>query len=90
MALPLFVASKEVYLRSIKLSKSIYYLKKGEEKMIKQFVKFLKDEDGVTSVEYAVMAALIALVVIAGATILGNNTNATFEQVGAAIPGSGS
>ena len=30
--------------------------------MIKQFVKFLKDEDGVTSVEYAVMAALIALV----------------------------
>jgi Flp pilus assembly pilin Flp len=31
--------------------------------MIKQFVKFLKDEDGVTSVEYAVMAALIALVV---------------------------
>jgi Flp pilus assembly pilin Flp len=32
--------------------------------MIKQFVKFLKDEDGVTSVEYAVMAALIALVVI--------------------------
>jgi Flp pilus assembly pilin Flp len=49
--------------------------------MIKQFVKFLKDEDGVTSVEYAVMAALIALVV---------NTNATFETVGAAIPGSGS
>jgi Flp pilus assembly pilin Flp len=32
------------------------------------------------------MAALIALVVIAGATILGDNTNATFEQVGAAIP----
>jgi pilus assembly protein Flp/PilA len=43
--------------------------------MIKQFVKFLKDEDGVTSVEYAIMAALIALVVIAGATVLGNNTN---------------
>jgi Flp pilus assembly pilin Flp len=37
-----------------------------------------------------VMAALIALIVIAGATILGQNTNATFETVGAAIPGSGS
>jgi pilus assembly protein Flp/PilA len=61
-----------------------------EGKMIKKFMKFIKDEDGVTSVEYAVMAALIALVVIAGATILGDNTNDTFERVGAAIPGSGS
>jgi pilus assembly protein Flp/PilA len=58
--------------------------------MIKQFIRFFKDEDGVTAVEYAVMAALIALIVIAGATILGQNTNATFETVGAAIPGSGS
>jgi pilus assembly protein Flp/PilA len=58
--------------------------------MIKQFVKFLKDEDGVTSVEYAIMAALIALVVIAGATILGNNTNATFNTVAGVIPGAGS
>lgn len=58
--------------------------------MIKQFVKFLKDEDGVTSVEYAVMAALIALVVIAGATLLGNNTNDTFNNVAAVIPGGGS
>jgi pilus assembly protein Flp/PilA len=58
--------------------------------MIKQFIRFFKDEDGVTAVEYAVMAALIALIVIAGATILGQNTNATFETVGAAIPGAGS
>jgi Flp pilus assembly pilin Flp len=36
------------------------------------------------------MAALIALIVIAGATILGQNTNATFETVAAAVPGSGS
>ncbi len=58
--------------------------------MIKQFVKFLKDEDGVTSVEYAIMAALIALVVIAGATLLGNNTNDTFNTVADVIPGAGS
>jgi pilus assembly protein Flp/PilA len=57
--------------------------------MIKQFVKFLKDEDGVTSVEYAIMAALIALVVIAGATVLGNNTNDTFNTVAGVIPGAG-
>jgi pilus assembly protein Flp/PilA len=58
--------------------------------MIKQFIKFLKDEDGVTSVEYAIMAALIALVVVAGATLLGNSTNAVFvaaDGVVSGIPG---
>ena len=54
--------------------------------MIKKVMKFIKDEDGVTSVEYAIMAALIALVVIAGATILGTNTNKTFNDVAAVIP----
>ena len=48
--------------------------------MIKQFIKFFKDEDGVTSVEYAIMAALIALVVVAGATALGITTNAVFTK----------
>ena len=56
------------------------------KKMIKALKKFFKDEDGVTAVEYAVMAALIALIVIAGATILGQNTNKTFETVAGAIP----
>ena len=54
--------------------------------MIKKVMKFFKDEDGVTAVEYAVMAALIALVVILGAQMLGVNTNATFQQVAGAIP----
>jgi pilus assembly protein Flp/PilA len=57
--------------------------------MTKKLIKFFKDEDGVTSVEYAVMAALIALVVIAGATILGVNTNSTFETVAGVVPGGG-
>ncbi len=55
--------------------------------MIKKFMKFLKDEDGVTAVEYAVMAALIALVVIGGATILGQNTDATFRDIAEEVPG---
>ena len=57
--------------------------------MIKKLMNFFKDEDGVTSVEYAIMAALIALVVITGATLLGVNTNATFETVAAKVPGGG-
>jgi pilus assembly protein Flp/PilA len=55
--------------------------------MIKQFIKFLKDEDGVTSVEYAIMAALIALVVVAGATLLGNSTNAVFVAADGVVSG---
>jgi pilus assembly protein Flp/PilA len=55
--------------------------------MFKKFMDFLKDEDGVTSVEYAVMAALIALVVIAGATFLGNQVNNTFNTIGNEVPG---
>lgn len=58
--------------------------------MLKKFMKFLKDEDGVTSVEYAVMAALIALVVIAGATYLGTQTNETFNTIGDQVPGGSS
>ncbi len=54
--------------------------------MIKKLMKFFKDEDGVTAVEYAVMAALIALIVIVGAGALGIATNDTFNQVAAAVP----
>ena len=35
------------------------------------------------------MAALIALVVIAGATYLGNQTNDTFNAIGDKVPGGG-
>ena len=53
---------------------------------------FLKREDGPTSVEYAVMLALIIVVCIAAITTLGANTNSTFSYVGSAIkpPASGS
>ncbi len=48
-------------------------------------VRFLKNEDGPTAVEYAVMLALIIVVCITAITTLGTNANATFQQVGAQI-----
>ena len=57
--------------------------------MIKKFMQFLKDEEGATAVEYAVMVALIALVVMGGAALLGNSANDTLGTVGNAIPGNG-
>jgi pilus assembly protein Flp/PilA len=44
-------------------------------------VKFLKNEDGPTAVEYAVMLALIIVVCITAITTLGTNANATFQNV---------
>ena len=44
-------------------------------------VKFLKNEDGPTAVEYAVMLALIIVVCIAAITALGSNANNTFSYV---------
>jgi len=51
-------------------------------------VSFLKNEDGPTAVEYAVMLALIIVVCIAAITTLGTNANNTFTKVGTAIAGS--
>jgi pilus assembly protein Flp/PilA len=44
-------------------------------------VNFLKNEDGPTAVEYAVMLALIIVVCITAITALGTNANNTFSYV---------
>jgi pilus assembly protein Flp/PilA len=48
-------------------------------------VNFVRQEDGPTAVEYAVMLALIIVVCIAAITTLGANANQTFATVGGAI-----
>jgi pilus assembly protein Flp/PilA len=48
-------------------------------------VNFLKEEDGPTAVEYAVMLALIVVVCLAAVGTIGTNANATFTKVGAEI-----
>lgn len=44
-------------------------------------MKFLKDEDGVTAIEYGLIAALIAVVIIVGATAVGTELNGLFNRV---------
>jgi pilus assembly protein Flp/PilA len=53
--------------------------------MRKFIVDFLRQEDGPTAVEYAVMLALIIVVCIAAITALGTNANATFTEVSGVI-----
>lgn len=49
--------------------------------MLKLLKKFYKDESGATMVEYAIMVALIAVAVAAVVILLGNEINATFNDV---------
>ena len=46
--------------------------------MSKIFARFMKDESGATAIEYGLIAALISVALIAGATTLGTSLNNTF------------
>jgi pilus assembly protein Flp/PilA len=49
--------------------------------MSKIFARFLKDESGATAIEYGLIAALISVALIAGATTLGNSLENTFTSI---------
>ncbi len=57
---------------------------------LRQFVvNFLRNEDGPTAVEYAVMLALIIVVCITAITALGSNANNTFSYVASQVGSTG-
>ncbi len=47
--------------------------------------RFLRDEEGVTAIEYGLIAALIAVVLIVGATAAGTALNTLFNNIGTCI-----
>lgn len=49
--------------------------------MTKLFARFIKDESGATAIEYGLIAALISVALITGATTLGGALNTTFQGV---------
>jgi len=48
--------------------------------VLTKLAQFLRDEDGPTAVEYAVMLALIIVVCISAITALGGNASDTFSN----------
>ena len=48
---------------------------------MKKLMRFFKDEDGATMVEYGLMLALIAVVCIGTVTLLGGQADTTFSSV---------
>ena len=45
------------------------------------FARFLKDESGATAIEYGLIAALVSVALIAGATALGGQSGTTFNTL---------
>ena len=45
------------------------------------FARFAKDESGATAIEYGLIATLIAVAIIVGATAVGGALNATFTNI---------
>ncbi|MFC6490571.1 Flp family type IVb pilin [Nitratireductor sp. GCM10026969] len=50
--------------------------------MSKLIARFKNDESGATAIEYGLLAALIAVAVIAGASLLGEGIEDSFEELG--------
>jgi pilus assembly protein Flp/PilA len=53
-----------------------------EFRMSKFFARFKKDQSGATAIEYGLIAALIAVALITGAGLVGNNLNSKFNAIG--------
>ncbi len=60
------------------------------DKLSRFALDFLRNEDGPTAVEYAVMLALIIVVCISAISALGSNANATFSKVASTVKSAGS
>jgi pilus assembly protein Flp/PilA len=51
--------------------------------------RFVHDESGVTAMEYGLIAALIAVVIIAAVQLVGTNLSTTFNTVAGSLGGAG-
>ncbi|WP_019996114.1 Flp family type IVb pilin [Aureimonas ureilytica] len=55
--------------------------------MTKLLARFKKNESGATAIEYGLLAALISVAVIAGASTLGPNLKQKFLDISTAVQG---
>jgi pilus assembly protein Flp/PilA len=52
---------------------------------MEKLLKFLKDNKGASAVEYGLLVALIAAVIVGAVTLLGGNLTATFNYVASIV-----
>ncbi len=56
---------------------------------MKRLLELFKEEKGAIAMEYGLLAAFIALVIIIGVTALGANLNTFFNDIATAVAGWG-
>ncbi len=49
--------------------------------MMNHIMRFVRDEEGATALEYGLLAALIAAAIIGAVTALGNTVSTTFTNI---------
>lgn len=54
-------------------------------KLVQFFKNFAREEDAVTAIEYGLIAALIAVVIIGSVTLVGDGLDATFDGIATAL-----
>ena len=52
---------------------------------MRNFLRVLRDDKGASAVEYGLLVALIAAVIVGAVTLLGGNLKATFEYIAAIV-----
>jgi len=55
------------------------------QNLLTKVKNFVREEEGASAVEYGLLVALIAVVIIGAVTTLGTNLNAKFTEVAGAI-----
>lgn len=55
------------------------------QNILAQAKRFVRDEDGVTAIEYGLIASLIALAVIASAKLVGTSLSTLFSTIAASV-----
>jgi pilus assembly protein Flp/PilA len=48
---------------------------------MKRLLKFVKDEEGLVAIEYALIATLVALAIVLSVTLVGTNLTSTFNKI---------
>jgi pilus assembly protein Flp/PilA len=54
-------------------------------KLVMMVRNFVLEEDGVTAIEYGLLAALIAVAITVGANLVGDNLNILFNAIGTCL-----
>ena len=52
----------------------------------KRIARFVKDKSGVTGIEYALIAVIVAVGIIGSITLLGGSVSDTFNTVASSMP----